>query len=128
MRLLFRRNKRIDYEKHSGKTCPGFDECPHPGLVSYTTTQGFKDDPKIPYTSCRYRQYVGPTAVPLQNFTRAEFEEKYIKKFTLCKHPSELLPVTEWRCYKCNAVVGSERERHDECPLRSIIDFILEIF
>ncbi|MCK5615065.1 hypothetical protein KAR91_75075 [Candidatus Pacearchaeota archaeon] len=116
MKLLFRKNRRIDYEKPSGKTCPGFDKCLYPGSVIHSTIQEFKDDPKISYPSCRYRQYVGPiiehSAVPLQNFTRAEFEEKYIKKFTLCKHPSELSSVTEWRCYKCNATVGSERERH----------------
>lgn len=128
MKLLFRKNRRIDYEKPSGKTCPGFDKCLYPGSVIHSTIQEFKDDPKRPHTSCRYRQYVGPSTVPLQNFTRAQFEEKYIKKFTFCKHPSELSPVSEWRCYKCNATVGSERERHYGCPIRSIFDFILEIF
>ena len=111
MRLLFRRNKLISYDKQSGQICTGFDDCLHPGSVGSNEVQGFKDEPKTTIVLCRFRKYVGPYGVLLSGYTRAEWEE-HERKCTFCWHPEELTYVQEYRCYKCNAIVKSERERH----------------
>lgn len=111
MRLLFKRNKLISYVKQSGRLCPGFNKCIHPGSVYSNKIQRFKDEPETTIILCRFRKYMGVYSIPLSKLTKAEWE-KIEREHTFCWHPDELTHVHEWRCYKCNALVKSERERH----------------
>lgn len=111
MRLLFRKNKFLSYDKQSGQLCPGFNKCVHPGSIGSNKVEGFKDEPKRTIISCRFKRYIGPCGVALSNYTRAKWEE-FERKHTFCWHPDEITRAQEWRCYKCNTLVKSERERH----------------
>ena len=111
MKLLLKRNKKLSYNKQSGKICSGFNKCPYPDSITNRKLQGFKDEPKTSYVSCPFRKYIGPVGIRLAAFTRAEWK-KFEEKHTLCMHPKEIIPTQEWRCYKCNALVESERTKH----------------
>ena len=111
-RLLFRKNKLLHFNRHSGHQCPGYEKCLHPGSVKENeVNMGLKDEPRIEIIKyCRYQKYIGPNSVVMSEITKAEYE-KMIQENTMCWHHDELKPAEEWRCYKCDGIVKSERER-----------------
>jgi len=113
MELLFRRNHLV-VTRHSETKCPGYDNCPHPGSVrKLEILTSFKDEPKAYSTlySCPHKQYYGPSCVVMTDFTRKEYEDM-VTKNTICTHLDEMITTRNYTCYKCNATVPSEKERH----------------
>ena len=113
MELLFHRNPLVVIS-HSETKCQGYDNCLHPESVRITKIlTSFKDEPKTYNTlqSCPHKDYYGPCCVVMTDFTREEYENM-IAKNTICGHPDEKTTTQDYMCYKCNAVVSSEKERH----------------
>lgn len=121
MKLLFRKNNILEYDRQSGQICPGLNRCLYFGSVTRIEIIGCKDELNKFFLMCPFLKYVGSVNIRLSDFTKAELE-KYQKKHNLCYHPNELTHIREWRCYKCNACVKSKRERHN-CN-----NFFIEIF
>jgi len=113
MELLFRKNPLVVIS-HSETKCPGYDNCLYPGSVRTTKIlTSFKDEPEMYNTlqSCLHKQYYGPSRVVMTDFTREEYENM-ITKNTVCTHPDVMITTRNYTCYKCNAAVFSEKERH----------------
>ena len=113
MELLFRRNFLTVYS-YSKTQCPGYDNCLHPGSIqTWKMLTSFKDEPEMFNVSqnCPHKQYRGPSCLVRTDFTIEEYENM-IAKNTICKHPDEMINIKEYRCYKCDATLSSEKERH----------------
>jgi len=111
MKLLFKRNKLLKYEKHSGQKCRGTKNCLYPkSVIKNETNIAFKDEPNriIICKYCLHKKYYGPTYIDIYKITRAQYE-KIERDNTYCWHPDELIKTEGWRCFKCNAPVKSAR-------------------
>jgi len=90
-----------------------FKKCPYGQSRNIEYRTNFKDEPEqfSSYFDCIYREYGGPTSVMLSSMTRREYQEM-MDTHTHCTYSKDSESYYEWRCWKCNATVSSERERH----------------
>lgn len=113
IKLIFKKNKLVKSEKHSGRLCKGFDNCIYPDSIQQYNMQSYRfvGESSVKYKFCSYRQGTNASLLTPNTVTTEEYE-KFMSKHSFCYHPSEFIPADEWRCYKCNSIVLSEKERH----------------
>jgi len=112
IRLFFKKNKLAEGEKHSGQPCRGFDICKYTGSIQkHAMYNHFLEEEVSEYRFCSHQKGID-SALSIPNNISMEEHEKILTKNSLCFHPSEFIPTEMWRCYKCNAIVSAERERH----------------
>ncbi|MBI5205956.1 MAG: DUF4124 domain-containing protein [Nitrospirae bacterium] len=112
IQLFFKKNNLAEGEKHSGQPCRGFDSCKYTGSIQKHTMQNhFLGEQVSEYRFCSHQKRQDPSSF-IPNNISIEEHEKILTKNSLCFHPSEFIPIEMWKCYKCNAIVSAERERH----------------
>lgn len=112
VRLFFKKNKLTEGEKHSGQPCRGFDSCKYAGSIQKHAVQNhFLGEEVSEYRFCSHQKRQASSSF-IPNTISMEEHEKILTKNSLCFHPSEFIPTEVWKCYKCNAIVSAERERH----------------
>ena len=113
MRLLFHSNILLVLSPYSETLCPGLCACLYPATGARSLMLPHcTDEPAETALECPYVRYLGPQTVNLGRMTRREYRE-YVDKYTWCYNPLALIPAkAEWRFFRCNALVASEKERH----------------
>ncbi len=114
MRLILKKNRPVESKTHSGQLCIGFEHCLYPHSIQKIQRIDNDHLGKTSYFEqkfCRYRQRVSGIGDSANRFS-VEAYEKYLSENSFCYHPTEITQTVAWKCYKCNSVVSSERERH----------------
>ena len=110
--LIFKKNKLLQY-KEFNTLCPCYDD-ENKNLEKYLHPECIQIiDKSFKGIYCPYKAYNGPTSI-FSSISTEQYND-LLKQYTSCHHLSEGIDKTEWRCFKCNAVVSSERERHKNC-------------
>ena len=111
--LVLRKNKITEGKKHTGQFCMGFEACPYPESIQKIDRyerNHIGGISNFEHRFCNYRK--SDSSVAISSSLSMEDYDKLITENSLCYHPSEFKPAEVWKCYKCNSVVSSDRERH----------------